>query len=237
MVIKINYRILFICLTLILAISVSFIIFEHKSTKANADISGKIVLPIIMYHELMPDKSDKMVIAPWEFESDLKYLQKNDYITITMTQLIDYVYYDTPLPPKPIILTFDDGYLNNYKYALPLLEKYHMKAVLSLIGKDTDDYTETKSDNLNYSHVTWQQAYEMMESGCFELQNHTYDLHSDGSNRYGCAIKPGESLEHYEQVLTEDLTRCQQVITNNTGFTPNTFTYPYGSVSKDSLPE
>jgi peptidoglycan/xylan/chitin deacetylase (PgdA/CDA1 family) len=236
MVIKINYKILFICLFFILSISVSFVMLNNQNTQASANLTGKITLPIIMYHELMLNKTDKMVIAPWEFESDLKYLKKNDYTTITMTKLIDYVCYGTPLPKKPIILTFDDGYLNNYKYALPLLEKYNMKAVISLIGKDTDDFTKIKSDNLDYSHVTWQQANEMMKSGCFELQNHTYNLHSTSINRYGCSKNPGESLGYYEQVLTEDLSECQQLITENTGFTPNTFTYPYGNVSKDSIP-
>jgi peptidoglycan/xylan/chitin deacetylase (PgdA/CDA1 family) len=236
MVIKINYKILLLCLLLVLAVPVFFILFQKHSAQASAELSGKVVLPIMMYHELMPEKTDKMVIAPWEFESDLKYLKSNGYTTITMTQLIEYVYYDTPLPKKPIILTFDDGYLNNYKYALPLLEKYHMKAVISIIGKDTDNFTKIKSNNLDYSHVTWQQADEMQKSGCFELQNHTYNLHSTNTDRYGCSINPGESLGHYEKILTDDLIKCQQAITENTGFTPNTFTYPYGTVSRDSLP-
>jgi peptidoglycan/xylan/chitin deacetylase (PgdA/CDA1 family) len=234
--IKVNYKISIICVFIIGMLCMGFALSAKQRTQASANLTGKISLPIVMYHELMLDKTDKMVIAPWEFENDLKYLKNNNYNTIDMTQLIDYVYYNTPLPLNPIILTFDDGYLNNYKYALPLLEKYHMRAVLSLIGKDTDDFTNVKSDNLDYSHVTWEQAIDLQKSGCFEIQNHTYNLHSTNSSRYGCSKNSGESLEQYEKVLTDDLIKCQQVITKNTGFVPNTFTYPYGSISKESLP-
>ena len=234
-VLKVNYKISIICTLVILMLCTTFVLTTTQDTQVSANLTGKIVLPIIMYHELMLNKTDKMVIAPWEFESDLKYLKNNDYNTIDMTQLIDYVYNKTPLPSNPIILTFDDGYLNNYKYALPLLKKYNMKAVISLIGKDTDDFTNIKSDNLDYSHVTWQQANDMQDSGCFELQNHTYNLHSTDLTRYGCCRNPGESLEHYEKILTNDLGKCQQAITENTGFAPNTFTYPYGSISKESI--
>jgi hypothetical protein len=81
-----------------------------------------VYLPIIMYHEVKPCRAGKDVILPWEFENDLKYLSANNYTTITMSDLIDYVYNDGELPEKPIILSFDDGYLNTYVYVLPLLD-------------------------------------------------------------------------------------------------------------------
>ena len=70
--------------------------------------STQIYVPIIMYHNVKSTQLGKDTITQSEFESDLKYLSENNYNTITMTQLINYVYSDEELPPNPIILTFDD---------------------------------------------------------------------------------------------------------------------------------
>lgn len=235
MVIKLNYKILAVFLAVLLLLpGVAYL--AGKQMRASAQKDDRIYLPIILYHEVKTFKNGGNVISPYELESDLKFLKKNGYATITMNDLIRYVYDGRPLPEKPIILSFDDGYLNNYTYALPLLKKYGMCAVLSLIGKNTDDFTEIPDDNLDYSHVTWSQASEMLASGCFEIQNHTYNLHTISSKRYGCAKNTGESEEHYEKALTDDLTLCQKEIIEKLGVTPTTFTYPYGKVSDASLP-
>ena len=197
---------------------------------------GGAVVPIIMYHGVKTSNTQKDIITPNELETDLRYLQSNHYSTITMTDLIDYGNGEKVLPAKPIILSFDDGYYNNYAYVLPLLEKYRMKIVFSLIGIYTDDATDQPQNNLNYSHVTWAQANAMIQSGLVEIQNHTYNLHTITVKRSGCRKNPGESQTHYEKLLTEDIGRLQQEITSMTGTTPNTFTYPYGLVSKESYP-
>lgn len=222
--------IIFFCLLLTtLPISAS------SMEKSDSEPSG-VVVPIIMYHGVKTSNTRKDVITPGELETDLRYLQSNQYSTITMTDLIDYCNNERELPAKPIILSFDDGYYNNYAYVLPLLEKYHMKIVFSLIGIYTDDATNQPLNNLNFSHVTWAQANAMIQSGLVEIQNHTYNLHTITARRSGCRKNPGESPAHYEKVLTEDVGRLQQEITSMTGTTPNTFTYPYGLVSKEAGP-
>lgn len=234
MVIKLNYKLIgfvaliLFCITLFLCINHT--LFHHDVVLSEGE---SIRLPIIMYHEVKTFKTGKDVITPYEFESDLKYLKENYYNTITMTQLIDYVYHDGKLPENPIILSFDDGYLNNSVYVLPLLEKYNMKIVLSLIGINTDDFTRVPDSNIDYSHVTWSQLNEMLNSGFVEVQNHSYNLHGT-KGRIGCRQKLGESLEKYEQVLTEDIGKLQQELTAMTGKTPNTFAYPYGAWSKNT---
>jgi peptidoglycan/xylan/chitin deacetylase (PgdA/CDA1 family) len=139
-----------------------------------------------MYHEIKPFKAGKDVITPYEFESDLKYFREHGYHAVTMTQLVNYVSGVEALPENPIVLSFDDGYLNTYTYAYPLLKKYDMKIVLSSIGKDTDEFTKTPVGNIDYAHVTWDQLNEMIDSGCVEAQNHTYNLHHIGGDRVGC---------------------------------------------------
>lgn len=214
------------------ALSVSGLEPNRKSKR----VLDGTVLPIIMYHEVKPYKTRKDVITPAEIESDLNYLNANHYTTITMTDLIDYANSKKELPQKPIIISFDDGYYNTYYYVFPLLKKYNIKIVLSIIGKNTDDATQFPENNMNYSHVTWDQANEMKDSGLVEIQNHTYNLHTITRKRFGCKKNKTESLQHYEQILTEDIGKLQQEITAMTATTPNTFTYPYGRASKESYP-
>ena len=90
-----------------------------------------VKLPIIMYHSLLNDSKlqNEYVISPEIFENDLKYLKNNGYSFLTVDDLIKYTSSDITLPEKCIMLTFDDGYYNNYYYAYPLLKKYNAKAV------------------------------------------------------------------------------------------------------------
>lgn len=238
MVIKLNYKIIILVVAafcVIAAVSVALPSLPAGSATVRSD-ADSVCVPILMYHEVKPFKPGKDSIYPYEFENDLKYLKDTGYTTITMSDLINYVYGGTQLPEKPIIISFDDGYLNNYIYAMPLLKKYQLKIVFSIIGKDTDDFTEISSKNLDYSHVTWTQINEMLDTGLVEIQNHTYNLHKITRSRFGCGKSYGESQEHYSEVLKSDICRLQNEITLFTGRTPNTFTYPYGKISKDSEP-
>ena len=104
-------------------------------------------------------------------EEDLLYLQRQGCTTVVMSDLIAYVQQGTPLPEKPVMITFDDGYYNNYLNAYPLLQKYQMKAVISIIVGETDKYSELDENKENYSHITWDMINEMMESGLEEVPN------------------------------------------------------------------
>jgi peptidoglycan/xylan/chitin deacetylase (PgdA/CDA1 family) len=218
------------------------LIFSSTVTVSGQEINkaevgtDSVVVPILMYHEVKRHNVGKDVITPYEIESDLKYLNENQYTTVTMQDMIDYVNHKRELPAKPVVLSFDDGYLNNYVYVFPLLKRYDMKIVLSIIGKSTDDFTNISDNSLDYSHVTWDQINEMMKSGLVEIQNHTYNMHHITRKRYGCRRNRGESLEHYDHAISEDITKLQQEIIRMTGYTPNTFTYPYGRVSEESYP-
>lgn len=208
-----------------------------RSAAAGAEMGVEV--PIIMYHSMLKEaaRTGPYVVTPDSFESDLQYLTENGYTTIVMQDLIDYVYDNQPLPPKPVMLTFDDGFYNNYLYAFPLLKKYNCKMVLSPIGRYTDQYSEEKDDHANYSYVTWDQINEMRRSGLVEIQNHSYDMHaSDKSHRKGALRAAGESVEQYRQALTNDVMKMQRRVEEMTGYTPTTFTYPFGAVSREALP-
>ena len=109
-----------------------------------ADLDS-VFVPIVMYHGVLDDTSrqGQYIITPTQLEEDLKIIKERGYTTVVMQDLLDYVDNGTPLPDKPIMLTFDDGYYNNYLYADPLLKRYGMKAVISPVCKWTEFYSDT----------------------------------------------------------------------------------------------
>ncbi len=189
-------------------------------------------VPIIMYHRISRSAAkSKLVIMPVDLENDLRYLQENGYQAVIMQDLIDYVKDGVPLPPKPVMLTFDDGNYSDYKYAYPLLKKYHMKGIISIIGKITDDYSTQVQTNTTYPNLIWEQICEMQKENIIEIQNHSYDLHG----AMGSQKKSEESKGAYQERFKSDLEKSQNLIYENTGCTPTTFTYPLGRISEESF--
>ena len=220
-------KILLVITYSLLSISIIKSIYKINAVSSVQTVDG-IIVPIIMYHQVKDSGLGNDVISPSEFESDLKYLKDNNYNTITMAQLIDYVYNKKDLPPNPVVLAFDDGYLSTYLKVYPLLKEYNMKIVLSIIGKSVDEFSKVKDENIEYSHITWDEVKEMQESGLVEMQNHSYGLHKITKVRYGCGQMANETQEHYEEFISNDLNMLQEKLMEVTGSCPTTFTYPYG---------
>lgn len=194
-------------------------------------------VPVIMYHSILKDSSlqGRYVISPTQLEEDLIYLSENGYTAVTVADLISYVEEGTPLPEKPVMLTFDDGYYNNYLYAYPLMQKYGFKMVLSVIGKYSELYSENDGNNAYYSHCTWDQLREMELSGFVEVQNHSYDMHTTDQGRNGTKKNSWESSENYRSILSNDVLKCQTFLMERSGITPTAFTYPFGAISSESV--
>lgn len=228
-----------ICILTIVGVGSTKLWYENSVT-ADTEVAVKegIEVPILMYHSVLKDtnRSGKYVITPSQMEDDLKYLSDNGYTTVFMQELIDYVNGKDELPPKPIVLTFDDGYYNNYAYVYPLLQKYQAKAVISVVGTYTDAYSENKDENPAYAHLSWENLKEMQDSGLVEIQNHTYNMHQNDKGRSGCKKRRGESDEQYREVLNKDIGKLQQEMRERLNAEAAVFTYPYGSVSEASFP-
>lgn len=228
-VFKLNFKLCIIFLIAILTLS-SILIYNTS----HAEEEKIIEVPIIMYHSVLKEKSGEYIISPEMFESDMRKIKEKGYETIFISDLINYVYDNGELPTRPIVITFDDGFYNNLEYALPILEKYNMKAVISIVGIYTDKFTQADEANSLYGHLRWKDIKEMMNKGNIEFQNHTYDLHKIANGRKGIMKKDQEALEKYESVISKDILKLQQEFEENTGYIPNTFTYPYGAISEAS---
>lgn len=231
-VIKIGYKKIISMMLVLLVVLVTAFSLNVKEAISTSS-SPAIRLPIIMYHHVLKNSKywGKYVISPDDFENDIIYLKKEGYTTIVMQDLIDYVYTKKELPEKPIILTLDDGFLTNYTYILPILEKYNCKAVVSIVGKYVDDCSDASGCNSTY--LNWSQVKELVESEYIEIQNHSYSMHEDSVRRGSCK-KKSETYEEYKKALNDDVGKMQILIEEKTGYKPSTFTYPYGFISKES---
>ncbi len=213
-------------------------VFHLPVTPAATTPAEGVAVPIVMYHSILnnPSRQGDYVITPDQFERDLHYLQENGYTTVVMADLIAYVKEGVPLPDKAVVLTFDDGYYNNYHYAHPLLEQYGMKAVISPIAVWSEYYTAhpDECNRDNYSQLTWEQLREMAQSGVWEIQNHSYDLHHNDGGQKGAAKKKGENDAGYRLRLKNDLATAQGLLREQVGVTPTTFAYPFGAISDTS---
>ncbi|MBQ6892611.1 MAG: polysaccharide deacetylase family protein, partial [Clostridia bacterium] len=165
----------------------------------------------------------------------IKYLHDNGYTAIFVGDLVGYVYEGMPLPDKPVIITLDDGYLNNLTYVLPILEKYDMCATVSVVGEFVEGAEKENDPNPMYAYLTWENIKALEDSGRIEIGNHTNKMHEIGERR-GCMKIVGESEENYDKALSADLTVLQNSLTENSDLTPIVFTYPFGFVSEESLP-
>ena len=186
-------------------------------------------VPIIMYHSLAGNGKDT-AISGEAFRADLQYLQESGYEAVSLGALVDFVHHGAPLPEKPVVLTFDDGYYNNYSVGLPLVKQYHTPIVISIIGKDTEIWSEISSTDEKNGHLTWAQIREMADTGLVEIANHTWDLHKTENGRKGVAMKLGENREHYGEMLRADIRRLQENLAQHCGLSPIGFTYPFGRV-------
>ena len=174
-----------------------------------SDIAEGVNISVLMYHAVLDDpwsSITELFVKPAEFEKQLAYLNEQGYTTITFEDFdrLDEI-------QKPVMLTFDDGYDDNYTEVFPLLKKYNAKATIfvitSLIG--TEHY------------LTEQQIKEMDASGLVSIQSHT-------------VTHPYLSDLNEEQ-LQEEMTLSKLAIARITGKEPFVLCYPTGKYSSLSL--
>lgn len=194
-----------------------------------------VFLPVVMYHSVTPDIQSAYQVTAEQLEADLAYLTAHGYETVSVSELLAYTSGTGTLPPHPVMLTFDDGFYNNLSLVLPLLEKYDMCAVVSVVGTYTDVNAVNDPHSDAYSYLTWEDINALLDSGRVEIGSHTYDLHSMES-RAGCSIRYGEDPQAYTELLTKDLEELQSRMQAETKTCPIVFTYPYGYICKESIP-
>lgn len=212
-----------------------FAVSERKAASEQAREGTEV--PILMYHSVCDGSrvESEYILSEKEFEKDMQYLHSHGYKTVFLQELADCLKGNGILPEKPIVITFDDGHLNTLTCVLPILEKYDMKAVVSVVGAFAETYSAISDRDPTYAYLTFDDISALSKSGRFEIGNHTYDLHRT-EGRLGCSKLPNESEEQYRRLLYSDLSRLQKELCQSCGVTPKVFAYPYGSISESAMP-
>jgi peptidoglycan/xylan/chitin deacetylase (PgdA/CDA1 family) len=175
-------------------------------------------VPILMYHYISkpPKGADvyrlDLSVTPENFEAQLAWLSNHGYQTITLRDLVFHLTAGRALPEKPVILTFDDGYRDNYANAFPLLKEYGYTGTFFILTRPIDD------GDPNY--LTWDMVTEMHQAG-MQMQPH-------GCRHYDLK---GKSVD----LLVYEIVGPKEAIEGRTGETVRFFSYPAGSYDQQTL--
>lgn len=186
-------------------------------------------VPILMYHDL---EGDSLPAA--QMEEQIAALAQAGYTSVTLADLRAYVEQGAELPEKPIVITFDDGYLSNMTYGLPILEKYGMNATIFVIGCSVGKDTYKDTGVAMRPHFSLEQAREMMDTGLITIGSHGYDFHEvEGRDpdpiRQGILRREDETEEAYAAFLREDCRRQNELLRPILGGDVDILAYPYGA--------
>lgn len=189
-------------------------------------------ITVLMYHHILP-KSGFITSSVEEFESQMKFLSINDYKTLTPSEFLSYKRGEIALPKKSVLITFDDGWRDNFYFAYPILKKYSLKATIFLV---TGWIEEASKKTANFTPLCHSKAKELapkFPSSIFlnwnEIEKMT-DVFSFHSHTNGHNDKYFESFK-----FEDDLCLCKQIIKNRLGFDDIQLCWPRGQYDDEKL--
>ena len=142
------------------AVTVVLVMVSYHSFAADNNDSPKIL--VLNYHQIASG-NNPLSVSVSDFDTQMKFLVDSGCITISPDELYSGLNGEIELPPKPVLITFDDGYRDNYENAFPILKKYNLRATIFVIPSFTDVYP---------GYMTWAQLKEMEASGV-TIESHT----------------------------------------------------------------
>lgn len=211
---------------------------SQSSLELKANSNQKIKLPILMYHHIATTQgvpeNDKVGIglrvAPSIFEKQLQALQSKKYSTVNSFQIQDYLDGKSTLPQNPILLTFDDGFKDNYDNAFPLLQKYNM----------TGDFAIITSVSGTGEYMSWENLKEMKSAGMgFASHTHSHCTSAIKNGKNGYQDSPSDALEKpcskfatQERLTTGQIkyefSISKKLLESNLGIKVSHLVYPFG---------
>lgn len=171
------------------------------------------IVPALMYHHIQDEKNAKKLgqsnlsVNPQVFHEHLTYLRDKGYKVISMKDIIDFFASGTPLPIKPALLTFDDGYEDFYFNAFPILKEFNYPATLFLPTGLVD----------NAGYLLWVEITEISNSGLVLFANHTWSHQSTVSNK---------------EIIEKEISLADKQLLDRGLNKEKAFAYPYGSESQ-----
>ncbi len=183
---------------------------------------GSVAVPrcnavVLVYHRIgehfrtESPAQGAMTTTAGELESDLRYLRDNDFKVVPYRAIADCLEGRAALPPRAAAITFDDGLINQYQFAFPLLKRYGMTATFFVV---------TRRIGVPGRTMNWDQLLEMQQAGM------TIGAHTTRHKSLNAMS---------EAELLADLNNSRADIEENLGICPEFIAYPYGHFNPRSL--
>ena len=208
----------------------------------------------IAFHDIVDDPamlSDDAITSD-RLVAFFEWMKGNGWTAVSLDDIERAGRGGKPLPPRAVLLTFDDGYRSFYTRVFPLLLAYRMPAVSGLVGAWMDApmeaevlYNDKTVPRRNF--ISWVEAREMQASGLVEFASHSYDLHRTViGNPQGNAMPSAVTREYrsgsgyedaasYRARLDVDARRISALLTRELGRAPRAWIWPYGRYSEDGI--
>lgn len=186
------------------------------ATPTPIPVSERGFVPVLCYHHIRDwvksdTEDDRAYIVPLaKFENELKYLKDNSYTSVTAPQVFEYYADGKPLPPKPIMLSFDDNDINQYENAVPLLKKYGFTATFFIMTVSLD----------RENYMTSDQVIQLDKDG-FDVEPHTWDHHM---------VTGYKTDEDWQKQIVGPKKTLEEMLGHSTPF----FAYPFGIYSAET---
>lgn len=204
---------------------------KHMSAKA---------IPVLMYHHVSPNQG-LVTVSPDIFNKQMQLIHNAGYHTVTAQDFSKWLIGEKNLPSKSILITFDDGYLDNYVYAYPILRQYGLHGIIFVVtgwisdretrpcnGEKNIPSTPNHSDckkliaqgRSDEVMLRWAEIERMIASGTIEIHSHTHS-HIRWDQQYSNPIAKHEALY-------EDLFQSQRTLKKHLGFRDHHLCWPWG---------
>jgi len=204
-------------LELLIVVLIVTSVFFYQSiflTTSDTVYAEEITIPILTYHNFTTEESSNYKINILEFEKQMGYLAVHNYSVISLSELLTGLR-DGQLPPKPIVITIDDGYKSTFTLAYPVLKKHNFPATLFI-------YTNFIEKN-SYS-LTWEEIREMTKNN-IEIGSHTL------SHCNLLKYKKNENYETYLARIRREIFSSKEILEGKIREKVEFFAYPYGTYS------
>ncbi|MGB6371779.1 MAG: polysaccharide deacetylase family protein, partial [Atribacterota bacterium] len=191
-----------------------YICYQNIFPINNTVYAEEIIIPILTYHNFTEDEGSSYNINIVEFEKQMDYLATHNYSVISLSELLKGLR-TGQLPPKPIVITIDDGFKSTYTLAYPVLKKYNFPATLFLYT----NFIEKNSGSL-----TWKEIREMTKNN-IEIGSHTLSH---------CNLLKYQKNENYETYLARirrEIFLSKEILESKIQGKVKFFAYPYGAYS------
>lgn len=206
---------------------------------------SRFSIPVLMYHHVNT-RGNFINVTPENFEAHMRYLNRHGFTALHTDEFQAILNRQKMPPKKPVIITFDDGWLDNWVFAFPALKKYGMKAVIFVITslipekgrrqradegkvaglpkhKECERMIETGS--ASEVMVSWEEIREMTDTGLIEIQSHTH-THRRFDKLYA-------DLDERREVLMKELKTSKEIIEEKLGMACDAICWPWGKYHRE----